>query len=254
MSVRMPRTKPTSVIESAAADGCISTQAPGNAPGDRLSAVQLPASAVFAIQSSPMALWSDDRSQCIFSRATAQLLGFPEKPLWVNKEGWLAHIDPRHRERVSRSWQGMKADRRERVCRYVFWPLNGLPAILLEETAQRIAASGDRFVVLCRYQAETARRGKSQRTPNGRSSARDLIHQIGNNLQAVRGEVELLRLFGELPQKSFENIMRGINSIHDLAAQLDTPADLNSGGVFGGVQDTPIDGPENARSKGTQGV
>lgn len=251
----MPRTKPTSVIESAASEGCISTQAPGNASADRLSAVQLPASAVFAIQSSPMALWCDDRSQCIFSRSTAQLLGFPESELCANQERWLARIDGRDRERVIRSWQGMKAGNRKRVCHYLFWPLNGSPAILLEETAHRvITAPDEQCVVLCRYQVKTAPRGKSQGNSDGRSPVRNLIHQIGNNLQAVRGEVELLHLFGELPQKSFENIMRGINSIHDLAAQLDMPAEPNSGGVFGGVEDTAIDGLQNARGKGTQGV
>ena len=248
----MPPAEPTSLIPSAGADGCTSVNEPEGLH-DWLSTVQLPVSAVLAIRS-PMALWTGDRSRCIISRSTARLLGFPEKQSWVKKERWLARTDPRHRERVSRSWQGMKADRRERVCRYVFWPLNGSPAILLEETAQRIAASGDQFVVLCRYQAKTAHHVKSQRAPNGRSSTRDLIHQIGNNLQAVRGEVELLRLFGELPQKSFESIMRGINSIHDLAAQLDTPSGLNSGGVFGAHEGVPIDGAEKPQSKGIKGV
>jgi hypothetical protein len=201
-----------------------------------------------------MALWSDDHSYCIFGRLTARLLGFSEKQSWVNRDRWLARIDPRHRERVSRSWQGMKADRRERVCRYVFWPLNGSPAILLEETAQRIAVSGDQFVVLCRYQAKTAHRGKSQRNLNARSSVRDLIHRIGNNLQAVRGEVELLRLFGELPQKSFENIMRGIESIHELTAQMEAPAALNGSEVFGAQEAAPSDGPEYPRRKDIQRV
>jgi hypothetical protein len=249
----MPPAEPTSLIPSAGADGCTSVNEP-EGPPDWLSTMQLPVSAVLAIRCSPMALWTDDRSRCILSRSTARLLGFPEKQSWVNKERWLARIDPRHRERVSRSWQGVKADRRERVCRYVFWPLNGSPAILLEETARRIAASGDQFVVLCRYQAKTAHRGKSQRNLHGRSSVRDLIHQIGNNLQAVRGEVELLRLFGELPQKSFENIMCGIESIYELAAQMEAPTALNGSEVFGAEEDAPIDGPEKARGKGIKGV
>ena len=254
MPVRMPPATPTSLRPPVRAASYPPAHAPRNERLDLLSTVQLPASAFFAIQSSPMALWGDDRSYCIFGRLTARLLGFPEKQTWANRERWLARVDPRHRERVSRSWQGMKADRRERVCRYVFWPLNGLPAILLEETAQRIAVSGDQFAVLCRYQAKTAHRGQSQGNLNARSSVRDLIHQIGNNLQAVRGEVELLRLFGELPQKSFENIMRGIDSIHELTAQLEAPAALNSSEVFGVQKDAPIDGPENPRGKDRQRV
>lgn len=254
MPVKMPRATPTSLISSARAEDYPPAHAPANERLDLLSTLQLPASAFFAVQSSPMALWSDDRSYCIFGRLTARLLGFPEKQSWANRERWLARVDPRHRERVSRSWQGVKADRRERVCRYVFWPLNGSPAILLEETAQRIAASRDQFVVLCRYQAKTAHRGKSQQNLNERSSVRDLIHQIGNNLQTVRGEVELLRLFGELPQKTFENIMRGIDSIHELAAQMEAPAALDGSGVLGAEEDAPIDGPENARGKDIQRI
>ena len=254
MPVKMPPATPTSLILSARAKGYPPAHAPGNERLDLLTTVQLPTSAFFATQSSPMALWNDDRSYCIFGRLTARLLGFPEKQSWANRERWLARIDPRHRERVSRSWQSVKADRRERVCRYVFWPLNGSPAILLEETAQRIAASGDQFVVLCRYQAKTAARGKSQRNLDGRSSVSDLIHQIGNNLQAVRGEIELLRLFGELPEKSFENIMRGIDSIHELAAQMEAPDALTGSGVLGALEDAPMDGPEDARGKDKQRV
>jgi hypothetical protein len=251
----MPPAEPTLSILSPGADGCTPEETLRKRDTDRLFAVQLAASAIFSIESLAMALWNDDRSHCILGRLTGQLLGFPENELWASKERWLGRIDPRDRKRVSRLWQGVNADIREQVCRYVFWPLNGSPAILLEESAYRlIAAPDNESVFLCHYHARSLGSSKSRRNPDNRSPMRNLIHQIGNNLQAVRGEVELLRLFGELPQKSFENIMRGINSIHDLTAQLDPPSAENGSGVFGGHEDVPTHGGKKGRRKGVKGV
>lgn len=51
---------------------------------------------------------------------------------------------------------------------------------------------------------------------------RSLVHQIGNSLQSLRGEVDLLRLSGALPQRSFDRIVQGIENIRELTAGLDT--------------------------------
>lgn len=66
---------------------------------------------------------------------------------------------------------------------------------------------------------------------------RSLVHQIGNSLQSVRGEVDLLRLSGALPQRSFDRIVQGIENIRELTAGLDaaakTPAADNGRDVSG---------------------
>lgn len=49
---------------------------------------------------------------------------------------------------------------------------------------------------------------------------RGLVHQIGNSLQSVRGEVDLFRLYGALPQQSFDTIVQGIENIRELTARL----------------------------------
>ena len=103
------------------------------------------------------------------------------------------------------------------VCSYRFLPLNQALTIELEETALSLAAGpAGTPIVLCRYQLSTP-----ERDAGGRADPRNLIHQIGNHLQAVRGEVELLRMFGALPQDSFEKISRGIDAVHDLTTQFD---------------------------------
>jgi hypothetical protein len=48
-----------------------------------------------------------------------------------------------------------------------------------------------------------------------------LIHQVGNHLQSIRSEADLSRSFGALPQDSFERIVRAIETIRRLMAQLE---------------------------------
>jgi signal transduction histidine kinase len=54
-----------------------------------------------------------------------------------------------------------------------------------------------------------------------RTHVRDLVggltHEIGNSLQAIRGEVDFLKLGGTLPQKSADAISLGIEQIRSLA-------------------------------------
>ena len=58
------------------------------------------------------------------------------------------------------------------------------------------------------------------RKKRDQSSLRSLVHQIGNHLQLVRGEVDLLRLSGALPQPSFDTIIQGIENIYKLTVRL----------------------------------
>lgn len=196
-----------------------------------LCTMLLPAAAVLELQSSAMALWSDNRAECFFNCATAELLAFGAADPKVNRELWLAHVHADDRERVIRSWQSLEAGEPNNVYQYRFLPLDGSPALQLEETAMRLSVDGpEKFVVICRYEAI----GRQPCTRCGRASRAEvakLVHQIGNSLQAVRGEVELLRLFGELPQRSFETINQGIDRIHQLVAQIDVIAELDGNGT-----------------------
>jgi nitrogen-specific signal transduction histidine kinase len=49
---------------------------------------------------------------------------------------------------------------------------------------------------------------------------RDLTHEIGSNLQAIGGEVDLLRLSGRLPQESAQVVHRGVEQIRRLVSDV----------------------------------
>lgn len=55
----------------------------------------------------------------------------------------------------------------------------------------------------------------AERTPE-----RLLMHQMGNHLQSIRGELELLRMSGELCESTFESVAWRIDAIHALITEL----------------------------------
>jgi hypothetical protein len=91
----------------------------------------------------------------------------------------------------------------------------GASPIELEERALRlpVGRSGEP-VIRSGYRLNKPRKKRDQ------SSLRSLVHQIGNHLQLVRGEVDLLRLSGALPPPSFDTIIQGIENIHKLTVRL----------------------------------
>lgn len=187
-----------------------------------LGAADLPAAAVLEFHCCPMALWNEDRTQCLFNGAMRALLGFYENDFSANQDLWLTRVDPSDRERLLASWRNLRIGDEPTVCRYRLMPLGGGVAIELEETALRFAVEGDeKSAILSRYTAAEALR-------HGPTRVHSLVHKIGNGLQTVRGEVDLLRLSGELPQRAFDSITAGIESIHNFVAEIDSLAGTDS--------------------------
>lgn len=179
-----------------------------------LSTLTLPVATVLEFHSCPAAFWSADRSECVFNSAATELIGVPARDIRAGADLWLACVDTPDRERFLSAWQSLLSGENTMVCSYRFFPRGGTASkIELEETALRLTAGcSGRAAVLSRYQL---------REPRDSLSMRRLVHQIGNNLQSVRGEVDLLRLFGGLPQSSFDTIVQAIENIHELTARLD---------------------------------
>ena len=179
----------------------------------RLSTVTLPVATVLEFHCCPAVLWSEDRSECVFNRAARELAGVPDRDVSVGADLWLACVDPLDRERFLSAWQSPLSGESTVVCSYRFIPRGTTSRVELEETALRLAAGGSgKAAVLSRYRIRQSRES---------ASTSSLLHQIGNSLQSVRGEVDLLRLFGGLPQASFDTITQAIENIHELTARLD---------------------------------
>ena len=187
-----------------------------------LPALTLPAGALLEFHCCPTALWSADRAECLFNGATTALLGFCDRDFCADRELWLARVDARDRESFLSSWNALQNGATKIVCRYRFFPRDKDLGIDVEETALLFPAGPvGRAAVLSRYQASGHTQGKPRRDPRERSPVHALVHQIGNSLQAIRGEVDLLRMSGALPQRSFDNMTHGIDCIQNLVAQID---------------------------------
>ena len=213
-----------------------------------LSTLTLPALAVLDFQG-PAALWSSDRSRGVLNSAATALLRPGESDGNADADLWIQCIDSQDRERVRSAWQSHQDTV---VCSYRLMPSGAARAIELREIARRLSSGAPgEFVVLSRFEL-LERRGEEIAAHGMRS----LIHQIGNHLQSIRSEADLSRLFGALSADSFGTIVRGIDSIQRLVAQLesrDVQAKPGEGrcppaGVCAAPRNADLDEVEHGRS------
>ncbi len=82
-----------------------------------------------------------------------------------------------------------------------------------------IGAAG-KAAVLSQYQtkAATGRHFRGVRRDDAR--VRGLIHHMGNSVQAIVGELDLLHLTCALPQPSFDHITQDVERLNDLMGEL----------------------------------
>jgi hypothetical protein len=182
-----------------------------------LATLTMPIGSLLELFPCAAALWSADRSQCVFNSAMETLVSYREDDFCADKALWLERIDPRDREIFLSSWKTLQRGQAKICCRYHFTP-RGRLSIDVEETAMLvpIGPTGT-SAVLSLYQTKAGiRRASREDTP-----IHGLAHHMGNSLQAIRGEVDLLHLTGALPQRSFDNITRGIEQLNDLLGEID---------------------------------
>ena len=207
----------------------------------RLSNLTLAATTLLEFHCCPTALWSADRTECLFSSAAVALFGFRDSDFRADPKLWIARIDDRDRDAFMSSWQSLRSGESKIVCRYRFSPQNASAAVEIEETALLLSyGATDNRAVLSRYQANRA----ALRKPDGQGAPVEyLIHQIGNHLQGIRGETDLLRLFNGLPQRSFDTITHSIDRIQNLIAQIE-----------GATEPSTFERPEPAQSAPAAGA
>jgi nitrogen-specific signal transduction histidine kinase len=168
------------------------------------------------------ALWSADRAECVFNTATKSLLGYCENDFCADQKRWLERIDPADRETFLRACMALQQGERKTSCHYRFTPQNHAHSIVLQETAVVLPTGpAGKAAIFSVYQTKPEPERELRGDRPAQEPARGLIHQLGNSLQAIRGEVDLLRLIGELPDQSFENITRGIERLHDLIGEIE---------------------------------
>jgi len=168
-----------------------------------------------------VALWSVDRNECAFNSAAKMLLGYSENDFCADQNLWLDRIDRRDRDAFLSSWKALRSGERKISCHYRFTPQDHARSVTLQETAVLLPiGAAEKAAVLSQYQtkAATGRHLRAGRRDDAR--VRGLIHHMGNSVQAIVGELDLLNLTCALPQPSFDHIAQDVERLNDLMGEL----------------------------------
>ena len=170
----------------------------------------------------PAALWSRDRRCYVFNDLTRQLVGFSEHDLDQKDSLWLDRIHPQDRDDFVASWNKLQNDETKISCHYRFFPKHKAQEIQLNEISFWYHPREISVPVIWSFYAEEAAHKHKDfgETRNFRELLMGLTHEIGNNLQAIRGELDLLTLSGALPEQSSKTVVRGVQQIHKLTGEI----------------------------------
>jgi hypothetical protein len=202
-----------------------------------LKASLLPAGDLLNLLPNPAALWSYDRKFCVMNDSIKQLLGFCDSDLEQISSLWIDRIHPQDRDAFVTAWSKLQNGETRISCEYRFCPPHKPHGIRLRELAYAYRPSdNDRSTVWSFYTADpqdpaVLKEGVEIRQL--RELLAGLTHEVGNVLQAIRGELDLLRLAGALTQQSSKTISAGFHHIRKLADEIQEylappPAELSS--------------------------
>ena len=171
----------------------------------------------------PAALWSHDRRNCVFNQNTRRLLGLAESD-FLPSNGlveWTERIHPQDREKFETAWRRIESGEKSSSCRYRFFPKREDTQIAMQEFLFSSSTLRQPSPAVWSLYVEDQSTGEEVLE---RSDVRELVegltHEIGNSLQAIKGELDLLKLAGTLPQDSAGTIFRGVEHICALAGEV----------------------------------
>jgi K+-sensing histidine kinase KdpD len=165
----------------------------------------------------PMALWSLDQQLCVFNSPASKLLGYSEQEIKYHPELYLDRIHPEDRGVFASAWQRLRLGEKSSSCCYRFVPKHDSEPRTLQENSFLLQdAAALTFYSEVRNEGEKAAKGHRLR-----SLLRGISHEIGNNLQAISGELELLRWSGNLPAESAAVVSSAIMHIRTLTGDVE---------------------------------
>jgi signal transduction histidine kinase len=199
---------------------------------DSLQTGLIEAGTVIDFLPSPAALWSLDRHLCVFNDAARELFGFCEHDFNEDRSLWLERIHPDDRKEFLRAWKSLQGGETRVASRYRFQPKNQTQGVWLREVSllygRGVPEKSDVWTV---YTEEVALENVFRGAGQARNFVRGLTHEMGNNLQAIRGEVDILRFSHGMPNDSADTIYRGINQVRRLVQEINEylfPSSLES--------------------------
>jgi len=168
------------------------------------------------------ALWSPDRRRCAFNGSVSRLLGFSESDFEKQSSLWIERIHPQDRDAFSAAWKQIQSgDHDYATCHYRFLPRHQPTQIHVGEFLFSNARQQDEsHTVWSLYTEEPNFEEDILESAQVCDLVHGLNHEIGNSLQAIKGEIDLLLLAGALPAQNANGISRGIERISDLTSEL----------------------------------
>jgi hypothetical protein len=169
----------------------------------------------------PAALWSRDRQWRVFNDLTRQLLGFCEHDFDSTGSLWMDRVHPDDQKDFFVAWNKLQNGEARISCQYRFLPRHKIREIRLRESAflyhpREIAGP----VVWSFYSDDTPVEKEDTEIGHVRELLVGLTHEIGNSLQAISGELDLLMLTGALPQQSSKAMALGVQQIRKLTREI----------------------------------
>ena len=170
----------------------------------------------------PAALWSPDRQSCIFNNYVSRLLGFSENDFLQASSLWIERIHPQDRDSFKTAWRQIQSGESNSVsCSYRFLPGDRSEQIRMREDLFPYPLRKNKPAAVWSLYAQQE---DSDKEILESSSIRDFVngfnHEIGNGLQAIKGEIDLLLLSGALPPQSARAVDQGIQRIAELTDEI----------------------------------
>ena len=166
----------------------------------------------------PAVLWSRDRNPYVLNRSLRRLFGFAEIDAPNHFfHHWRACIHPEDRQSFDSAWHQIDSGETDTCCQYRFFPRPKEFPIPIREFlfSSSRPAWPSRSVWSLYVEDKGPRNEGMERTPIG-ELVKGLTHEIGNNLQAIRGELDLLTIAGTLPRNRASTIFRDLERIRAL--------------------------------------
>jgi signal transduction histidine kinase len=150
-----------------------------------------------------------------------QLLGFDAMELEQTRSLWTDRIHPQDRAEFLAAWQRFQNGETRISCEYRFSPKHKEREIRIREISCAAPLSGKTAPAIWSFYtadaSPAAARNEGAEIGHIRELLHGLTHEIGNILQAIRGELDLLRLAGALTQQSSKSITHGFQQIRNIS-------------------------------------
>lgn len=170
----------------------------------------------------PAALWSLDRSVCVFNPLLSELLGYSEREINYHPELYLDRIHPDDRGVFLSAWQKLRGGDKNASCRYRFTPKHAAESrAICEQSLLLCVSENDPPGALTLYSVERNEVEKAIEAQSLRTLLRGLSHEIGNHLQVIGGELELLKWAGTLPPESAAVVSSAMAQIRALTGDME---------------------------------